>query len=106
MDLSNLKPAKGSVKRGRRLGRGQGSGKEELQTRGHKGAKQRSGYAKKRIRRWTNAPSETSAEIWFHKYQSVNIKPLTLVFCRLSLKRIILKRSTGSTDLSRIYFQK
>lgn len=47
MDLSNLKPAKGSVNRHRRLGRGQGSGKGGTSTRGHKGAKQRSGYAKK-----------------------------------------------------------
>jgi len=47
MDLSNLKPAKGSVKRKRRLGRGQGSGKGGTSTRGHKGAKSRSGYAKK-----------------------------------------------------------
>jgi large subunit ribosomal protein L15 len=47
MDLSNLKPAKGSVKRSKRLGRGQGSGKGGTSSRGHKGAKQRSGYKKK-----------------------------------------------------------
>jgi len=47
MDLSNLKPAKGSVKRGKRLGRGQGSGRGGTSTRGHKGAKSRSGYSKK-----------------------------------------------------------
>lgn len=47
MDLSNLKPAKGSVKRSKRLGRGQGSGKGGTSARGHKGAKQRSGYSKK-----------------------------------------------------------
>jgi len=47
MDLSNLKPAKGSVKKNKRLGRGQGSGKGGTSTRGHKGAKQRSGYKKK-----------------------------------------------------------
>jgi large subunit ribosomal protein L15 len=47
MDLSNLKPAKGSVRRNKRLGRGQGSGKGGTSTRGHKGAKQRSGYKKK-----------------------------------------------------------
>src|SRR5512136_118047 len=47
MDLSNLKPARGSVKKSRRLGRGQGSGKGGTSTRGHKGAKQRSGYKKK-----------------------------------------------------------
>jgi large subunit ribosomal protein L15 len=47
MDLSNLKPARGSVKRSKRLGRGQGSGKGGTSTRGHKGAKSRSGYSKK-----------------------------------------------------------
>ena len=48
MDLSNLKPAKGSVKnQGKRIGRGQGSGKGGTATRGHKGAKSRSGYSKK-----------------------------------------------------------
>jgi len=47
MDLSNLKPAKGSVKRSKRVGRGQGSGKGGTSTRGHKGAKSRSGYSKK-----------------------------------------------------------
>jgi large subunit ribosomal protein L15 len=47
MDLSNLKPAKGSIKKGKRLGRGQGSGKGGTSTRGHKGAKSRSGYSKK-----------------------------------------------------------
>lgn len=48
MDLSSLKPAKGSVhKAGKTLGRGQGSGKGGTATRGHKGQKSRSGYSKK-----------------------------------------------------------
>jgi large subunit ribosomal protein L15 len=47
MDLSNLKPAKGSVRKNKRLGRGQGSGRGGTSTRGHKGAKSRSGYSKK-----------------------------------------------------------
>ena len=48
MDLSNLKPAAGSVKRqGKRLGRGQGSGKGGTSTKGHKGQKAISGYQKK-----------------------------------------------------------
>ena len=48
MDLSNLKPAKGSInKNSKRVGRGQGSGKGGTATRGHKGAKSRSGYSKK-----------------------------------------------------------
>lgn len=47
MDLSNLKPAEGSVKKSKRVGRGQGSGKGGTSTRGHKGAKSRSGYKRK-----------------------------------------------------------
>ena len=47
MDLFNLKPAPGSVKTNKRLGRGTGSGRGGTSTRGHKGAKSRSGYSKK-----------------------------------------------------------
>jgi large subunit ribosomal protein L15 len=47
MKLSNLRPAKGSVKVSKRIGRGPGSGKGGTSTRGHKGAKSRSGYSKK-----------------------------------------------------------
>lgn len=47
MDLSNLKPAEGSLKTRKRIGRGQGSGGGGTATRGHKGAKSRSGYSKK-----------------------------------------------------------
>ncbi len=48
MDLSNLKPAKGSTKNRRRIGRGQGSGRGGTSTKGHKGAQSRSGYKRKR----------------------------------------------------------
>lgn len=48
MDLSNLKPAKGSVKNRKRIGRGQGSGRGGTSTKGHKGAQSRSGYKRKR----------------------------------------------------------
>jgi len=48
MNLSSLKPAKGSVKARKRIGRGTGSGKGGTSTRGHKGAQSRSGYSSKR----------------------------------------------------------
>ncbi len=48
MDLSNLKPAAGSTKNRKRIGRGQGSGRGGTSTRGHKGAKSRSGYSSKK----------------------------------------------------------
>lgn len=47
MDLSNLKPAKGSTKSKKRVGRGEGAGTGGTSTRGHKGAKSRSGYSRK-----------------------------------------------------------
>jgi large subunit ribosomal protein L15 len=47
MNLNNLTPAKGSVLSDKRIGRGHGSGGGGTATRGHKGAKSRSGYSKK-----------------------------------------------------------
>jgi large subunit ribosomal protein L15 len=47
MDLSNLRPAVGATTRSTRIGRGPGSGKGGTSTRGHKGAKSRSGYKRK-----------------------------------------------------------
>lgn len=47
MNLHNLTPAKGSTKNKKRIARGQGSGRGGTSTRGHKGAKSRSGYSTK-----------------------------------------------------------
>jgi len=47
MQLNKLKPAKGATKSDKRIGRGQGSGRGGTSTRGHKGAKSRSGYSRK-----------------------------------------------------------
>ena len=47
MELHKLKPADGSIKSSKRIGRGEGSKKRGTSTRGHKGAKSRSGYSKK-----------------------------------------------------------
>lgn len=48
ISLSNLKPAEGSVKKNKRVGRGQGSGRGGTSTRGHKGNQSRSGYSRKK----------------------------------------------------------
>jgi len=48
MELHNLKPASGAVKKRKRIARGQGSGKGGTATRGHKGARSRSGFKEKR----------------------------------------------------------
>jgi large subunit ribosomal protein L15 len=47
MDLSSLTPAEGSVKKRKRIGRGQGSGRGGTSTKGHKGAQSRTGYSRK-----------------------------------------------------------
>ena len=47
MNLSNLKPAEGSIKNRKRIGRGQGSGRGGTSTKGHKGAQSRTGYRRK-----------------------------------------------------------
>lgn len=47
MDLSNLKPAKGSVKGTKRIGRGEGSTRGGTSTRGHKGQQSRAGYSRR-----------------------------------------------------------
>lgn len=48
MELSNLKPAAGSIKTRKRIGRGQGSGRGGTSTKGHKGAQSRAGFSTKR----------------------------------------------------------
>ncbi len=47
MDLSKIKPAKGAVRRKKRIARGEGAGTGDTATRGHKGQKSRSGYSRK-----------------------------------------------------------
>jgi len=47
MELHNLKPASGATKKGKRIGRGQGSGHGGTSTKGHKGAQSRAGYSRK-----------------------------------------------------------
>ena len=83
MDLSNLKPAEGSTHReGKRLGRGQGSGKAGTAGRGHKGAKSRSGYSKKigfeggQMPLQRRVPKFGFTNINRKEYQGVNIDTL------------------------------
>jgi large subunit ribosomal protein L15 len=85
-DLSNLKPAKGSVRtKTRRRGRGQGSGLGGTAGRGHKGQQSRSGYKR---RRWFEGgqmpihrrlPKRGFTNIWREEYQVVNIRDLDLL---------------------------
>ena len=83
MDLSNLKPAAGSIKKEKkRLGRGQGSGKGGTSTRGHKGAQSRSGYSRKRGFEGGQMPIQrTSPKFGFKninriEYKAINLKDI------------------------------
>ncbi|MDR2886619.1 MAG: 50S ribosomal protein L15 [Bacteroidales bacterium] len=94
MDLSNLKPAKGSNKKGKRLGRGQGSGRGGTSTRGHKGAKQRSGYSKKigfeggQMPLQRRVPKYGFKNINRVEYKAINISSLQDVAEKHNLERI------------------
>jgi len=82
MDLHNLKPAEGSTKNRKRLGRGPGSGTGKTAGRGHKGQKSRSGYSRKRgfeggqmplVRR---VPKRGFTNIFRKEYACVNLQTL------------------------------
>lgn len=94
MDLSNLKPAKGSVKRDKRLGRGQGSGKGGTSTRGHKGAKQRSGFKKKigfeggQMPLQRRVPKYGFKNINRVEYKAINISTLQALAEKLDIEKI------------------
>jgi large subunit ribosomal protein L15 len=86
MDLSNLKPAKGSTKSSKRLGRGQGSGRGGTATRGHKGAKSRSGYSQKIGFEGGQMPLHRRVPKWGFKnrnrieYRGINLDVLQKLF--------------------------
>jgi len=86
MDLSNLKPAKGSTKSRKRIGRGQGSGKGGTATRGHKGAKSRSGYSQKIGFEGGQMPLHRRVPKWGFKnrnrveYRGINVDVLQKMF--------------------------
>jgi large subunit ribosomal protein L15 len=94
MDLSNLRPAKGSVKKGKRLGRGQGSGKGGTSTRGHKGAKSRSGYSKKigfeggQMPLQRRVPKYGFKNVNRKEYKSINISTLQYIAEQHNLEKI------------------
>jgi large subunit ribosomal protein L15 len=94
MDLSNLKPAKGSVRTNKRLGRGQGSGKGGTSTRGHKGAKSRSGYKKKigfeggQMPLQRRVPKFGFKNINRVEYKGINISTLQALAEKLNIEKI------------------
>ena len=94
MDLSSLKPATGSVKSRKSIGRGQGSGKGGTSTKGHKGQKAISGYSRKKgfeggqmplVRR---LPKYGFTNINRVEYKSINIGTLQILAEKKSLTYI------------------
>lgn len=115
MDLSNLKPAEGATHRqGKRVGRGQGSGKGGTATRGHKGAKSRSGYSKKIGFEGGQMPLQRRVPKFGFKnfnrkeYQPVNLDKLqalvdnTIVKDEITVETLIENRIVGKNDLVKI----
>ncbi|MGB1309149.1 MAG: 50S ribosomal protein L15 [Oceanihabitans sp.] len=115
MDLSNLKPAEGSVKnQGKRIGRGQGSGKGGTATRGHKGAKSRSGYSKKvgfeggQMPIQRRVPKFGFTNINRKEYQGINLDTLQMLIDEkkikdtINLDTMIGLRLAGKNDLVKI----
>lgn len=115
MSLNNLKPALGSVKKSAKIiGRGQGSGKGGTATRGHKGAKSRSGYSKKigfeggQMPLQRRVPKFGFTNINRKEYAGVNLDVLQQYIDagRLSnnvtLEDLISERLVGKKDLVKI----
>jgi len=115
MNLSNLKPAEGSVNRdGKRVGRGQGSGKGGTATRGHKGAKSRSGYSKKigfeggQMPLQRRVPKFGFTNINRKEYQGINLDKLQelvdnkVIKDAVTFENLVEKGLVGKNDLVKI----
>ncbi len=96
MDLSTLKPAKGATKNRKRIGRGQGSGRGGTSTRGHKGAKSRSGYSRKvgfeggQMPLYRRLPKFGFKNINRIEYVGVNLDTLNDLFERTQVKDVTI----------------
>lgn len=94
MELNNLKPAAGSVKKEKRIGRGQGSGHGGTSTRGHKGAKSRSGYSSKKGFQGGQMPLQRLVPKFGFKninrveYKAINLSTLQQLAEELSLTSV------------------
>lgn len=94
MELSNLQPAVGSVKKKTRIGRGPGSGKGGTSTRGHKGAKSRSGYSRKIGFEGGQMPLQRRLPKFGFKninrvaYKAVNLEALEALATALNVEKI------------------
>ncbi len=97
MDLSNLTPAKGSVKNKKRIGRGVGSGKGRTSARGHKGQKSRSGYSRRLGFEGGQMPLHRRLpKFGFNNHNRVEYKPVNLD---------LLQRLADEKNISKIDFE-
>ena len=108
MDLSNLKPARGSAqKAGKTKGRGQGSGKGGTATRGHKGAKSRSGYSKKigfeggQMPLQRRVPKFGFTNINRKEYRGVNLDTLQALVDKGAVKKSVSMEDLVANRLAR-----
>lgn len=93
--LSNLQPAEGSIKKGKRIGRGQGSGRGGTSTKGDKGQKSRSGYSRKRHHEGGQTPIQMRLpKRGFNNINRVEYVPLNLE----QLQYIADKHNLASID--------
>ena len=96
MNLSTLKPAEGSTKNRKRIGRGQGSGRGGTSTRGHKGAKSRSGYSRKigfeggQMPLYRRLPKFGFNNINRIEYVGINIDTLSALVEKIQVKDVTL----------------
>jgi large subunit ribosomal protein L15 len=96
MKLNTLKPAKGSVKSNKRLGRGQGSGRGGTSTKGHKGAKSRSGYSRKFGFEGGQMPLQRRVpKFGFKRPQRIVYKPVNLDI----LQQLVEKTKAKAVDI-------
>lgn len=100
MNLSALKPATGSVKTKKRLGRGQGSGMGGTSTRGHKGAQSRSGYSQKSHFEGGQMPLQRRVpKFGFKNINRVEYKALNLD----TIQALVEKTSVTVVDIETLY---
>ena len=102
MELHNLQPAVGSNKKKTRIGRGQGSGKGGTSTRGHKGAKSRSGYKRKvgfeggQMPLQRRIPKFGFKNINRVEYKAINLAVLEELACNNGLEKIGVAELMGA----------
>ncbi|MBP7102381.1 MAG: 50S ribosomal protein L15 [Bacteroidales bacterium] len=94
MNVHNLKPAEGSTKRTKRIGRGEGSGKGGTSTKGHKGAQSRSGYSRKagfeggQMPLYRRVPKSGFKNINRVEYNAINLSTLQYLYEKTGLTTI------------------